>query len=162
MSVQKDNKKLVSIYPFLAPRNMDGSVVDGYDYSYTEADSIPVGWSGLCDAFFNDLSVAIESEHIDNFGIEYFSAKDGSLKTRYYPPRNERVDKVLKEYRNKSKYVCMHCGAEATMRVEVCEDYTLVLCNDCLGSFIASPDKKILESRCIPIFTKEDESDGEF
>ena len=42
----EENKKLVERYPFLIVRNrFTMEIVDGYDFSLTELDALPHGWS---------------------------------------------------------------------------------------------------------------------
>ena len=43
--IVKENKKLIKEFPFLLPRNrFTGEVMSGYDYDFTELDSMPDGW----------------------------------------------------------------------------------------------------------------------
>ena len=114
--VVKDNKALISVYPFLLPRNRwTGRVVEDYDYSWTELDAMPGGWRkafgiDLC----RDLKEAlVKSNMLDKYRISQIKEKYGSL--RWYDFGNTKEGyEVIDRYEKLSEETCIACGDKAT------------------------------------------------
>ena len=79
----EENRKLVERSPFLLPRNyMNDQVEVGYDYSWTELDSLPDGWR---IAFGSDMleelrEILIKGDYLDEYRILQIKEKFGSLR----------------------------------------------------------------------------------
>lgn len=114
------NKQIVEQFPFLLPRNrFTDQVVEDYDYSYTELDSMPDGWRKafgvqMCQEIAEELK---KYNALDKYRILEIKEKYGTL--RWYDDRT--TDKITKEiipkYENMSAQICIYCGEKANYTV---------------------------------------------
>lgn len=127
------NKKLVEEYPFLLPRNrFSGEVVDDYDYTFTEMDSMPDGWR---IAFGDDLLKELKEElvkydFLDKYRIMQIKEKWGGL--RWYDgccPADSKIFDITGKYENLSYKYCINCGSSDIVEVR---DWYGPLCQHCL------------------------------
>lgn len=128
----EENKKLIKDFPFLLPRNRwSGKVVEDYDYSYTELDSMPRGWrKAFGMQMLEELKEALVKANIlDKYGILQIKEKYGEL--RWYDFGNtEEGYKIISKYQDLSNYICMACGKPAT---KVTTGWISPFCDDCIG-----------------------------
>ena len=109
------NKRLVTRYPFLRPRNRWADKPGpSYRYGYTEWDAMPAGWR---KAFGNELLEELREElircdYLEQFRIVQLKEKYGSLRLYTGPiPADSKIDQIIDKYEHISAYVCLSCGA---------------------------------------------------
>lgn len=81
--VTEYNRELVKEYPFLLPHSRWTDKVDeNYDYSYTEMDSMPVGWRlAFGDQLLKEIKdCLVEFNCLDDYRILQIKEKYGSLR----------------------------------------------------------------------------------
>ena len=117
MSEIEVNKKLIEQYPFLLPHNRQTDEVDkDYNYSYTELDSMPIGWRkafgiDIC----NEIKRALEKDIrlLSEYRITQIKEKYGTL--RWYSNfTTKELSEVIDKYERLSSHTCIVCGKEAT------------------------------------------------
>lgn len=132
------NKKLVEEYPFLLPRNrFSDKVVEDYDYSFTEMDSMPDGWR---IAFGDDLLRELKEDlvkhnFLDKYRIIQIKEKWGGL--RWYDngcPMDSKVFEITGKYEDLSYKYCIGCGSSDVVTVR---DWYGPLCQNCLDEMNA-------------------------
>ena len=132
------NKKLVEEYPFLLPRNrFSDKVVEDYDYSFTEMDSMPDGWR---IAFGDDLLRELKEDlvkhnFLDKYRITQIKEKWGGL--RWYDngcPMDSKVFEITGKYEDLSYKYCIGCGSSKVVTVR---DWYGPLCQNCLDEMNA-------------------------
>ena len=129
----KENKKLIEEFPFLLPKNrFTGNLISGYDYEFTELDSMPSGWR---KAFGLQMCREIKDCLIrNNFPLGQYQITDikqkyGSL--RWYDNGHpEEMDKIIDKYEDLSMCYCIDCGEPARY---VTEGYISFLCENCIS-----------------------------
>ena len=126
---EETNKKLVEEYPYLLPRNVwTGEVVDGYDYSWTELDNVPMGWVELflhmCEEIREPL---IQANYIDEFRFLQIKEKYGSLRA-YTTGAPEEVHNIINKYEALSQRTCVECGKPAT---KISQGWICPYCDEC-------------------------------
>ena len=137
------NKILIKEYPFLLPRNVfTNKVIKDYDYTFTNFDSIPIGWRKtfgiyLCEDLKNALLKQKNGEQLlKDYRVHEIKEKYGSL--RWYDSfcTNETM-KVLYKYEYLSEHICIHCGKVDVKMYDF--GWISPYCDDCMD--------KILEKR---------------
>ena len=127
------NKALVKKYPFLIPRNVfSGEIVNDYDYTWTEADVIPIGWRiAFGDLLLEELrEELIKFDYLDKYQIVQIKEKYGSL--RWYDngyPQGSNVPDILSKYEIISQNVCIMCGKPDVPMIN--EWWVSPYCKDC-------------------------------
>jgi hypothetical protein len=132
---QKENKKLISYYPFLLPRNRwTDEVPDDYDYSYTELDNMPDAWKDVFGLFMCEYikQNLMDANYLDKYRIMQIKEKYGTL--RWYDngvPKSiyDKHCEIISKYEKLSGEVCFDCGAEPT--VGQTRGWILFLCEKC-------------------------------
>lgn len=130
--IRIQNRKLIERYPFLLPRNVwTGEVVKGYDYSFTEYDSIDEGWQkGFGKFLLEDIrNACLKTDFLDKLRFSQIKEKCGSLRM-YDCGAPREVRDVLQDYEFISQYVCIECGSPYACVVDDCGWY-LPLCEHC-------------------------------
>ena len=110
------NKSLVKKYPFLLPRNVfSDEIVSDYDFTYTNFDSIPIGWRKTFGLFLcEDLKNALLNnengeELLNNYRVHDIKEKYGSL--RWYDNCGlEEIRRIVYKYEYLSQHICIECG----------------------------------------------------
>ena len=114
-----ENKRLVEKYPFLLPRNrFSGEVVKGYEYEFTELDSMPDGWRtafGL--QMVEEISQILKKVGYDKkYRIAQIKEKFGMLRwyDNGYPTSiSKELNECIRKYENLSYETCIICGSKA-------------------------------------------------
>lgn len=116
------NAALIAKYPFLLPLNYKNEVIEGCDFSFTEADMVPDGWKNLIIDLSEELMEYFRKNNIDpySFHIDQLKEKYGSIRL-YYSLQNgtfqedDGIDAIIQKYEQLSEHTCCECGAEATL-----------------------------------------------
>lgn len=122
-------------YPWLTPRNRwTDEEIEGFDFSYTELDSMPEGWKKafgeqMCEEIQKLLE---EANWVYEYRILQIKEKFGCL--RWYDngvPESiqERFDAIIRKYEDLSKKTCIECGAPAT---KISTDWISPWCDKCV------------------------------
>ena len=128
VDIQIRNKELIERYPWLCPeRKDDGTIADCYDYSYTEIDSLPMGWHDMVLEMCEKLKPMLEEYGLfDTYALSEVKEKWGALCWYDYIldfhcdiPWDVRA--LTYDYFDKSKETCMVCGAQKTAEKFLCE-----------------------------------------
>ena len=112
------NKALVTVYPFLLPRNrFTGEVPEDYDFTYTELDNFPAGWRkafGL--KFCKDIKklFGAYSEHYRLLDIKEKWGKLCIYDSGYPKCFEKEYWGIMDKYEKLSERTCIECGAKAT------------------------------------------------
>ena len=110
------NKELCEKFPFLIPHNrFTDKVLEDWNYEYTELDAMPEGWRRtfglqMCEELEEELErIGKQNE----WRIMQIKEKFGFLHfySNWY---TKELNKIITKYEEKSKYICIHCGAPAT------------------------------------------------
>lgn len=110
--LKKQNKELISKYPFLMPVNVwTGKPLPNYDYTYTLLDDMPIGWKKafgklLCEDIMNEL---VESNTLNTYSIQQIKEKYGTLRW-YCSGGTEKIYDIIRKYEHISEFVCITCG----------------------------------------------------
>lgn len=101
-----ENKKLIELYPFLLPQN-----VKNYDYSWTELDSLPIGWKKafgllICEDIKKEL---VKNNLLDSYCVIEIKEKYGSLRWYDFNATKE-ITNIITKYEHISSFVCVDCG----------------------------------------------------
>lgn len=116
----EQNKKLIERYPFLLHRHDEtDEAPNGYDYSYTLAEYIPVGWyKAFGIRMFEELrELLLESGLIKEYRLFRFSNTFGSITLGDnfgWNPYSSRYLKIINKYEELSRHTCIVCGKMAT------------------------------------------------
>ena len=105
------NKALCERYPFLIPRNVwTDSIVEDYNYEFTELDGMPDGWrKAFGIQFMEELrEELIKVNNLNTFRIIQIKEKFGGL--RFYingaPPNSKIYDIIDKYERHRQQHRC--------------------------------------------------------
>lgn len=129
----KHNKKLINEFPFLLPINRwSGNILDDYDYSYTELDSLPKGWRiafgyDICKEIKEDL---VKNNFLNDYRILQIKEKFGVL--RWYDnscPEGSNIQDIINKYEALSENICINCGKPADY---VSKGWISYFCEDCV------------------------------
>jgi len=131
---QKRNYDLILLYPFLLPKNRwdRGLSLDkdfGFDFTWTEMDSMPVGWRiSFGKDLLNELKEALlKSNSLYDYMILDIKEKYGTL--RWYDNGNTMAgDDVIRKYEQLSAETCIKCGEPST---HFTEGWIMPLCDAC-------------------------------
>ena len=111
------NKSLLEKYPWLTPRNRwTDEIVEDYDYTYTELDTMPEGWRiAFGDRMVEEIDQELKKfNYVDNYRILEIKEKWGGL--RWYDsgyPRDSKIGKIIQKYEELSFKTCICCGKPA-------------------------------------------------
>ena len=114
---KEHNMKLIERYPFLLPRNRwTGDVMDDYDYSYTELDSMPDGWriafgEQMCEEIREEL---VKANYLDEYRIMQIKEKFGVLRWYDFGSTEKILREIIPKYERISARTCINCGTPAT------------------------------------------------
>lgn len=126
------NKRLITRYPFLIPRNCwTGKIPSDYDYSYTEYDCLDRGWQIEFGKYLlEDLREAcIKNNFLNELQIIQWKEKYGSMRL-YINGAPQDVHDVINKYEFISEYICIQCGSPYACVVNNYGWY-LPLCEEC-------------------------------
>jgi len=141
---KEKNKELVERYPFLWPRDgWTGEKFQDYDYSYTELDSMPVGWvkafgEQMCEEI---KQVLIQLGWMDEWYIVQLKEKFGAMRL-YSNYTCEELDSIIDKYETISEKTCVRCGKPAT---HYTTGWILPFCEGCLNERDRKTAKPITE-----------------
>lgn len=147
---KKYNRNLINKYPFLKPKNLwTGLELPDYDYSYSLADDIPIGWR----IAFGDLIVEeinkdlIENNYLDEYEILQIKEKYGGLRWYSGPlPQNSKIQDIVYKYEMVSNNICIICGKPDVPMIPI--SWISPFCFDCCKKYKYCSEelyKKILE-----------------
>lgn len=131
----EENKRLISRYPFLQPRNVwTDKISEDYDYSYIRGiGEIPHGWNELFLQMCEDIrEPLIEAGCLHSFRFTQIKEKNNRM-CCYCHGAPAAVHDILHKYEHMAQYVCTHCGKPATH--ETCSYYASY-CKECLNRIV--------------------------
>lgn len=130
---QKEIYNICMKYPFLIPRDIDGSRDEEFNYEYLCLE-IPVGWRKLFLQMCSDIKPLLERDGaIDDFYFIQVKEKINELRCYSNGTASSEVEKILQKYRYLSRFVCTKCGKPATYETI---DYISSYCEDCWKDFV--------------------------
>ena len=127
------NKALCERYPFLIPRNVwTDSIVEDYNYEFTELDGMPDGWrKAFGIQFMEELrEELIKVNNLNTFRIIQIKEKFGGL--RFYingAPPNSKIYDIIDKYEDLSFEICEFCGAPG--KTEDYQGWLFTWCKNC-------------------------------
>lgn len=127
------NKALCERYPFLIPRNVwTDSIVEDYNYEFTELDGMPDGWrKAFGTQFMEELrEELIKVNNLNTFRIIQIKEKFGGL--RFYingAPPNSKIYDIINKYEDLSFEICEFCGAPG--KTEDYQGWLFTWCKNC-------------------------------
>lgn len=128
----KKEKAIISEYPFLRIRDIDGSIDVKSKYLLIPLE-IPTGWHKLFFQFCDDLKeVLIEDGYLDTFYFVQIKEKYNRLECYSGHFETDKISQVLRKYEYLSQFVCTRCGKPATK--EITQGYIESLCDTCWES----------------------------
>ena len=138
------NKQLIKRYPFLLPRQYHiDAPPDGYNYRWTELDSLPEGW---CCAFglemVEDLrEILLSADYLNEYRIIAISIDFGCLcwfDNGYPKTIMKEMAAWEAKYRQRSAYTCVGCGKPAT---HIMLGWIMPFCEDCIKDVTDNPEQ---------------------
>lgn len=125
---QKEIFNICMEYPFLIPRDIDGSRDEYFDYTYLSLE-IPVGWCKLFLQMCSDIKPLLEKEGaMDDFYFIQVKEKFNELRCYSNGSASSKVEVILQKYKYLSRFVCTECGKPAVYETR---DYIASYCEDC-------------------------------
>lgn len=123
------NYELCTQYPYLKIHNAwTGEVEEPYDYTYTEADSLPKGWRRLFLQLCEDIrEPLIKANLLDSFYFLQVKEKYNRMEC-YNNGAPEEVHRIIGKYSVMASYICTNCGKPATFETD---GYIASYCDDC-------------------------------
>ena len=125
---QKEIYNICKEYPFLIPRDIDGSIDEDFDYTYLGLE-IPDGWNKLFLQLCSDIKPLLEQEGLlDKFYFIQVKEKFNLLRCYSNGVSSKEIEDIINKYEHMAYYVCTICGKPAT-----CETtgYWASFCDDC-------------------------------
>jgi len=119
------NRELVEKYPFLLPRDKEGSLPLCYDWSWTIMDLMPPGWAiAFGDEILEDLREALDrSGLLLQYRVLEIKDKFGELRW-YDNGATDEVSGILTDYSRRSGRICVKCGKLAVLALnELCTPF---------------------------------------
>lgn len=130
------NKALCERYPFLIPRNVwTDSIVEDYNYEFTELDGMPDGWrKAFGIQFMEELREnLISNNFLDKLRILQIKEKYGVLRF-YISGAPEELYDIIHKYEELSSHYCYRCGAPG--KLECWDGWFITWCEDCKEKII--------------------------
>lgn len=125
---QKEIYNICIKYPFLIPRDIDGSRDEEFEYEYLCLE-IPIGWRKLFLQMCSDIKPLLEKEGvIDDFYFLQVKEKYNELTCYSNGVASLEVGEILQKYRYLSRFVCTECGKPALYEAN---GYLESFCKDC-------------------------------
>lgn len=123
-----ENKRLVSIYPFLKSENIFNPEYENYDI--TKLDEMPDGWRVAFGIKMCEEIKKVLKKHnlLEEYKVLQIKEKFGELRwygNIYIDELNEVIDK----YTEKSRYICIRCGGRAK---KITKNWISPWCEECL------------------------------
>ena len=123
----EEEKQIVSIYPFLRLRDIDGTICEDDKFPMIGLE-IPNGWYKVFFQMCNDIKPILERERmLDTFYFIQVKEKYNSLRC-YHNGAPKEVEDIIAKYEIMSYYICTVCGKPATYETQ---GYIASLCNNC-------------------------------
>lgn len=121
-------RKVCEDYPFLLPRDIDGSIDENFEYDSLRLE-IPNGWIRLFLQMCSDIKLILKREGVlDDFYFIQVKEKYGRMRCYSNGVASHRVEEIISKYEYMSEYVCTYCGRIATCKTKA---YGVPICNDC-------------------------------
>ena len=134
-TVAKYNKDLLEKYPWLTPYNVwTGEPLEDYDYEYTWADDISLGWRlAFGDQMLEELDQLLKKYNFeDKYRIVQIKEKYGGLRwyDNGFPEEGHKeYTDWLDKYEDLSFRTCIRCGKPA---IGFTKGWIMPLCKDCM------------------------------
>lgn len=126
---QKEIYNICMKYPFLIPRDIDGSRDEDFEYEYLCLE-IPVGWRKLFLQMCSDIKPLLEKEGVmDDFYFLQAKEKYNQLTCYSNGVASLEVEQILQKYKYLSRFVCVECGKPAKYETSI--GYIASYCEDC-------------------------------
>lgn len=156
--MSEKQKKIYNIcmeYPFLFPRDIDGTIDEDFEYEYLGLE-IPSGWYKLFLQMCSDIKPILKKENLmDGFYFIQVKEKYNRLTCYYTNNTPLAVKEIITKYEHMARYICSHCGKPATYETD---DYILSFCDDCWKDYVRHLSVKQIEFK--PYFTVNTATEG--
>lgn len=127
-ALQRIEEVIVTKYPFLRRRALDGSIDISSKWSLMSLE-IPAGWYPLFYQMCDDIKAALEKEGAKALEDFYFlQVKEKYNELRCYHTGSPEIEEIISKYAHTSRYVCTVCGKPATFETS---GYLASFCDDC-------------------------------
>jgi hypothetical protein len=129
----EEEKQVVTKYPFLRLRNIDGTVDTDSEFPMMGLE-IPNGWYPLFYQMCDDIKPLLEEEGILN-DFYFLQVKEKYNKLICYSNgiASSEVEVILQKYEYISEFICTKCGKPAAFETR---GYIASFCNDCWKDFV--------------------------
>ena len=115
-------------YPFLIPRDIDGSRDEDFEYEYLNFD-IPNGWHKLFFQMCSDIKPLLVREGVlDDFYFLQVKEKYNELICYSNGIASKEVEDIIDKYKYMAFYVCTKCGKPAK---GLTSGYIASFCEEC-------------------------------
>lgn len=119
------------------PRLFGKPPFEGFEPNSTFVE-VGKGWYPMLDAMFEEIEREIEAEPDSWVAIDQIKEKWGTL-SFYYTGGNDRIDKIVEKYEDRSEVTCERCGGEDATRRS--RGWIKTLCGPCHAQMQARQDK---------------------
>ena len=130
---QKEIYNICMKYPFLIPRDIDGSIDEEFEYEHLCLE-IPVGWAKLFLQMCDDIKPLLEKEGVlDDFYFLQIKEKYNELTCYSNGAASLEVEQIIQKYKYISRFVCTECGKPAAYETT---GYLASYCEDCWKDYV--------------------------
>lgn len=128
------NKQLLDRFPFLLPKDSEtGEQIQNYDYSWSELDTLEVGWR---KAFGMEMleelrAILVQGNCLETYRIIQIKEKWGQLRwydTGYPQSVSNEIEMWKEKWEERSEETCAACGEPAEI---FSKSYCLPYCRHC-------------------------------
>ena len=139
---QKEIYNICMEYPFLIPRDIDGSIDEEFEYMYLNLE-IPVGWAKLFFQMCSDIKPLLEKEGVmDDFYFLQVKEKFNTLRCYSNGAASQEVEDIIAKYEHMAYYICCECGKPAIYETQ---GYWLSYCEDCWINLVSNQQIELIE-----------------
>lgn len=139
---QKEIYNICMKYPFLIPRDIDGSRDEEFNYEYLCLE-IPVGWRKLFLQMCDDIKPLLEKEGVmDDFYFIQVKEKYNFLRCYSNGAASQEVEDIIAKYEHMAYYICCECGKPATYETR---GYLASYCEDCWKDLVRHKEVEKIE-----------------
>lgn len=129
--MNKENKRLIEEYPFLARRNYLGEIIENDKWTYL--DEMPEGWKkAFGEKFCKELKTLLEkADYLYDYRVIQVKEKFGELCLYASGVPEEIVEdynNLIRKYEHLSRFTCINCGKPAT---HITKGWISPYCTEC-------------------------------
>jgi hypothetical protein len=137
----EEEKQILQKYPFLAERNIDGTIDTKAEFPMTSLE-IPNGWMRLFYQMCDDIKPILEREGLmDKFYFIQVKEKYNQLRC-FVNNSTPEINDIISKYEFMATNVCVQCGAPAEYETT---GYIASICGDCRNGYFQAQKCNDLE-----------------